>query len=1053
MTTDHQQYTEDALVEQPTIALFKALGYTTANCYTESFGVNSTLGRETTTEVVLVPRLKAALIKLNGQLTVEAINLAIEEIIRDRSSMSMVNANREIYKLLKDGVNVTLRDENGEEVSETVQVIDWNEPKNNDFFLASQFWISGEMYKRRADLIGFVNGLPLIFIELKAAHRRLENAYNDNLRDYKNTVPQLFWYNAVVILSNGSQSKAGTITATWEYFSEWKKINSEGETGVVSLETMIRSICEKTRLLDIVENFTLFSDAEGKLIKIIAKNHQYLGVNNSIEAVKQMGKNRGKLGVFWHTQGSGKSYSMIFFSQKILRKLPGNWTFLIITDREALDEQIYKNFESAGAVTEKHVQATSGKHLQKLLKEDHRNIFTLIQKFGTKKGEAYPKLSDRSDIIVITDEAHRSQYDNLAGNMRNALPNASFIAFTGTPLMAGEEKTKDVFGDYVSIYNFSQSVEDKATVPLYYENRIPELQLADDDLEEGLDELLDYTDEEQDKRLQKEFVREYHLITREDRLEKIAEDIVSHYMGRGFMGKAMVISIDRFTTVKMYDKVKKHWGLYIDKLKDQLQTCPHQDRENIQKKITYMELTDMAVIISQSQNEVETFQKKKLDIIPHRKRIIDKNDDLGTKFKNSDDPLRIVFVCSMWLTGFDVQSLSTLYLDKPMKNHNLMQTIARANRVFKGKHNGLIVDYIGVFRNMQKALAIYGNPTGGGNPVEGKGKLVEELRVKLEETNCLCKMLGINLEKIIDAQGYDKIKLVDDAVEFILGKDVLKRKFLSLVSKVAKLFKAILPDRDAHEFITRVRLYVFIAEKIGIQIGPGPVTDQDDEEMDQLKEVVQDLLDESITADTYVINKSETLDLSNIDFEKLKEHFKKARKNTEVERLKSAINAKLREIVPYNKTRVNYVDKFKKMIDEYNAGSKNLEKLFADLIKFAQDLNQEDKRAMTEQLTEEELAVFDILIRPELKLSEKEKKQIKKVARDLLEKLKKEKLVLDWKKRQQSRAQVRVTIEEILDQGLPKVFTSEIYEDVCGAVYGHVYDSYYGQGQSIYVHQ
>ena len=476
---------EYSLIEQPAIELFSELGWQTANCFYEKFGSNGTLGRETSSVVVLVPRLRVALLRLNPDLPPEAIELAIEELTRDRSIMSPANANREVYKMLKNGVKVSFRGKENEGIVRNVQAIDWNEPSNNDFFLASQFWVTGEMYKRRADLVGFVNGLPLVFIELKASHKRIEHAYRDNLRDYKNAIPQIFWYNGFIILSNGSQSKIGSMTAEWEHFAEWKKINSE---------------------------------ASGGIVKLVAKNHQYLGVNNATEALKQIEKNRGRLGVFWHTQGSGKSYSMVFFSQKVLRKIPGNFTFVIVTDRNDLDNQIYKNFAGAGAVTEEQVQAESGEHLKQLLREDHRYIFTLIQKFYKKKGETYPMLSARKDIIVITDEAHRSQYDALAMNMRNALPGAAFIAFTGTPLIFGEEKTKEVFGDYISIYNFKQSVDDGATVPLYYENRIPELQLTNKELNEDLQNLIDEAelDPDQENKLEREFSREYHLITRDD---------------------------------------------------------------------------------------------------------------------------------------------------------------------------------------------------------------------------------------------------------------------------------------------------------------------------------------------------------------------------------------------------------------------------------------------------------------------------------------------------------------------------------------------------------
>ncbi|MBU4425370.1 MAG: type I restriction endonuclease subunit R, partial [Proteobacteria bacterium] len=773
---------ENTLVEQPAIVLFAELGWETANCFHEfDQGGGSPLGRETKAEVILVSRLRPVLEKLNPDLPAEAFDLAIEELIRDRSRMSMAQANSEIYRLIKNGIKVKIPDADGDgDTIEIVKVIDWNDPANNDYFLASQFWITGEMYTRRADLVGFVNGLPLVFIELKATHRRLKTAYTDNLTDYKSAIPQLFWYNALIILSNGSKSKVGSVSAAWEHFADWKKINSEGEEGVISLDTMIRGTCEPERLLDLVENYTLFMEAQGGLIKLVAKNHQYLGVIQAMEALDQIENKEGRLGVFWHTQGSGKSVSMIFFSQKVLRKIPGNWTFVIITDRQELDHQIYKNFVSAGVVTEKQAQATSSAHLRQLLREDHRYVFTLIHKFRTEKGEEHPVLSQRSDIIVITDEAHRSQYDTLAMNMRTALPNASFIAFTGTPLIVGEERTKEVFGDYVSVYNFKESADDGATVPLYYENRIPELQLTNENLNEDMERLLEEAelDEEQENKLEREFAREYHLIARDDRLETVASDIVEHFTGRGFAGKAMVVCIDKATAVRMYDKVSKFWKLEIEILKKELAITPEEKRTEIKTKIHDMEKTDMAVVVSQSQNEIEEMKKKGLDIVPHRKRMV--KEDLDTKFKDPDDLFRIVFVCAMWMTGFDVPCCSTIYLDKPMRNHTLMQTIARANRVFQDKVNGLIVDYVGVFRNLQKALAIYGSGSGGGvnegdTPVKDKAALVEQLRLAIAEATAFCLKKGINLEGIKSSGGFEQIKLLDNAVDAILVNDDSKR--------------------------------------------------------------------------------------------------------------------------------------------------------------------------------------------------------------------------------------------------------------------------------------
>jgi len=1046
-------YSEDNLVEQPAIALFAGLGWETENCFYEKFGENSTFGRETSSEVVLLPRLRSALERLNPALPKEAIELAIEELVRDRSIMSPANANREIYQLFKNGVKVSFQDSENEEIVETVQVIDWNEPLNNNFFLASQFWVSGDMYKRRADLVGFVNGLPLVFIELKASHRRLEHAYQDNLRDYKSTIPQIFWYNALIILSNGSFSKIGSMSAAWEHFADWKKINSEGEEGIISLDTMIRGTCEPSRLLDIIENFTIFSEVSGGLAKFVAKNHQYLGVNNATEALLQIKENQGKLGVFWHTQGSGKSYSMIFFSQKVLRKIPGNYTFVMITDRQELDDQIYKNFANTGIVTEEHVQATSGKHLQQLLSEDHRFIFTLIQKFRTDKDETYPEISDRDDIIVITDEAHRSQYDILATNMRNALPKAAFIAFTGTPLIVGEEKTKEVFGDYISIYDFKQSVEDGATVPLYYENRIPELQLTNKDLNKDLECLIEEAelDEEQEKKVAREFAREYHLITRNDRLEKIAEDIVAHFMGRGTTGKAMVISIDKATAVKMYDKVQEYWQKYLNELESGPVPSYESERNEHLARIKFMKETDMAVVVSQEQNEIETFKEKGLDIAPHRRRIV--NEDLDKKFKDPDDPLRIVFVCAMWMTGFDVPSCSTIYLDKPMRNHTLMQTIARANRVFGDKLNGLIVDYIGVFRNLEKALAIYGSAAGGKTkegetPVMDKSELVKYLKQAINETIEFCKKRGINLTQIQAVDGFKRVKLLDNAVEAILVNDDSKKKYLSLSVNVAKIYRAILPDPAANEFGPSQKLITIIAAKIRSLAPKADISD--------IMGEVEELLDQSIATEGYIIQDpseqsdvSKYLDLSQINFEALKEAFEKGHQRIETEKLRASIENKLAQLVHLNKSRMDYLEKFQEMIDEYNSGSHNVEFFFTKLMAFAQELNAEEKRGIVEKLSEEELAIFDLLTRPEMTLGKKEELQVKRVAQKLLETLKEEMFVLDWRKRQQSRAAVLVSIEETLNI-LPRIYTPELFQNKCDLVYQHVYDSYFGPKQSIY---
>ena len=618
-------YGELALVELPAIDLLASLGWSHKNLYAESFGALGSEGRESETQVVLTRRLRAALEALNPGLPADAYEQAVEQLAQDRSRQIAVNANREVYRLLKDGVKVKVPDEHGGHSTETLRVIDWAVPDNNEFFLASQMWVAGDMYRRRCDLLGFVNGLPLVFIELKQPAVPLKTAFDDNLRDYRGqSVPQLFHPNAFIVLSNGSDTKIGTLTSAWEHFFDWKRVADEAEAGKVSLERALRGLLEPAKLLDYVENFTVFEEGKGGLAKKVAKNHQLLGVNKAIarlvelrEAERHDRKNpqRKRLGVFWHTQGSGKSLSMVFFTQKVLRRVIGSCTFVIVTDRDELDDQIGKTFKATGAVAREDVRATSGEHLKELLRGNERYIFTLIQKFRNEPGQPYPELSSRSDVIVITDEAHRSQYDVFALNMRNALPNAGFIGFTGTPLIKGEEeRTREVFGDYVSVYDFARSIDDGATVPLYYENRIPEVQLTNRELNRDLEALLEAAelDEDQEKKLAREFGREYHVITRDDRLEAIARDIVAHFTGRGYRGKAMMVCIDKATAVRMHDKVRAHWQAEIARLKAALAPAggvtDGDAREALIARLHLMETTDMAVVVSQGQNEVEDLE-------------------------------------------------------------------------------------------------------------------------------------------------------------------------------------------------------------------------------------------------------------------------------------------------------------------------------------------------------------------------------------------------------------------------------------------------------------
>ncbi len=1048
-------YSEDQLVEQPAIGLFAEMGWTVvAPAVAKEAGAvrdAGFVGRQAKSEVVLVPRLRAALEKLNPTLPAEAIAAAVDELTRDRSAMLLEQANREVYGLLKEGVKVSLADKaRGGQKTERVRVIDWTRPEENDFLLVSQFSITGTLYTCRPDLVGFVNGLPLVVVELKKPGVAARAAFDENLTSYKhaqNGVPGLFAFNALLIASNGTESRVGSLTADWERFFEWKRVAREDEPGRVSLETMIRGTCDRARLLDLVENFTLFSEHKAGLVKIVGQNHQFLGVNNAIASMleaRQRGHGRG--GVFWQTQGSGKSFSMVFFAQKVLRTLPGNWTFVVVTDRVELDDQIAKTFKACGAVSEAEGEtchATSGAHLRELLKGNHRYVFTLIHKF---KDAAV--LCDRPDVIVLTDEAHRSQYDTLAVNMRAALPKAMFLAFTGTPLIAGEERTKEVFGDYVSIYDYQQSVEDGATVPLFYENRTPELELTNPTLNEDIYDIIEGAglDEAQEERLAQVLGKQYHIITRDDRLDTVAKDIVRHFLGRGFQGKAMVVSIDKATALRMYEKVRRELErerkrLEGDVAKIEALKRARSDEElarlaGARARLQRIDVLDMAVIVSPGQNEVEQMKRLGLDIVPHRKRMVESKPGLDERFKDTQDPLSLVFVCAMWLTGFDAPSCSTVYLDKPMRNHTLMQTIARANRVFPGKHSGLIVDYANVFVSLEKALALYGAGKGDATPVRTKAQLLEDLRRAVAEGTAWCQGRGVDLAAMeaLPSGGMERLAKLAAAVDALVSPDTVRREFLAHERVVGTLYDAAKPDPAVLEFAARVSCLRAIGDAIRATVNPGAP------DISGVMAQIDRLLDDSIESVRVAEESGKVLDLSKIDFEALAKRFARSKaKNIELETLKAAVRAMLERLIKLNRTRIDFQDKFETLIEAYNSGSKNLEEIFAELMKLSRGLTEEETRHVRENLTEEELAIFDILTRPGPELGAEERKVVKKVAAHLLARLKQIQSV-DWRQTVQARARIKETIEETLD-GLPESYTRTIFSEKCSRVFEHVYET------------
>lgn len=1061
-----REYSEDGLVQKTTIDYFKYnLDWNTAYAYnTEKLGVNGTFGRKTEKEVVLVKYLRPALKELNPNLPEQAYDNAIEKIVENNISKSLIDMNKEKYKMFRDGVKVEFKDKDGKIREEKLQIFNFKEPSKNYFLAVRELWIQGNLYRRRADIVGFVNGIPLLFIELKNVHKDIKNAYEQNLKDYRDTISEIFNFNAFVLLSNGIEGKVGAATSKYEYFGEWKRLEEEDE-GTVDFETMLKGMCSKENFMDIFENFILFDDSSGKLAKIIARNHQFLGVNRAVESFKDAKVNKSnKLGVFWHTQGSGKSYSIVFFCQKILRKITGNHSFLIVTDRKELDEQIYNTFVGTEAIKANYnIWASSGEHLKTLLKENNRYVFTLIHKFNEKVIEPYP---NSEDVIVISDEAHRTQYGLLATNMRKALPEAKFLGFTGTPLLSGDELTKEYFGDYISVYDFDRAVKDGATVPLYYESRGEKLGIVDAELNSKIQDKIDEFDlsDDQEEKLRRALAKEYHVITSNERLDKIAKDIVNHYSTMWESGKAMLVCIDKVTCVRMYNLIDKYWKEKIKAEEQLLKNCiDEQDEAEKRKHLNWLKETEYAVVVSEEQNEVSTFEKWGLDIKPHREKIkkgIKRNDqdkyrDLATDYKDPESPFRLAIVCAMWLTGFDVKSLSILYLDKVLKEHTLMQTIARANRVYEGKNNGLIVDYIGVLKNLREALSKYGKGGGGqggnanpGTPAKTDDELINELSDVIKQTKKHLKSLNYNLSELVKCEnGFTKIKLINDAKEAIYSSKEAKKKFEILAREVIDKYKACLYHEDIDKYTPEKNAIDIIYKKI-----------QEVKLVDDITEVIRELhlvVDEAINTqeiNEHSLDEYKKFDISNIDFDRLKEEFKKnPRKNTTVHDMQEQIEKRLEKILKQNPTRMDYYERYQKIIEEYNneKDRATIEKTFEELLKFVKDLSKEEKRAAKEGLTEEYLVVFDLLEKPNL--SSRERETLKKISKELLEKLK---LIIsgidNWREKTQSQSKVKKEIYDYLFAYLPESYEEYEIEEKKEILYGHFFYNYRNLKDNIY---
>lgn len=1055
------EYSEDGLVEAATQEVLEALGWKVVYAWRkESFGDNGLLGRANKSEVILKRHLRVALEKLNPNLPITAYTNAIEQIVEKAADKTLGQINKEKYALLTKGVQVSYRNNKGVVESKTLRVIDFDCPLENEFLAVRQLEVVGDLYNRRPDVVGFVNGIPLIFFELKAHHTDIESAYTDNLRDYKDTIPSILHCNAFIILSNGTDAKIGTVTSPYKFFMDWKRIEEE-EEGVVSLDTMLRGTCDRARLIDLFQNFLLFDGEGSDITKIMAKNHQFIGVNRVISQVKNIDDLRGKLGVFWHTQGSGKSYSMVFLCQKILRKLGNSYTFLIVLDRSELEGQIYKTFTGCGAVTEENIKAKSRDHLRELLAENHRYVFTLIHKFSVdpRKETVYPLITERKNIIVISDEAHRTQGGKFAQNMRfQGIPKASYLGFTGTPLIKEElELTKNIFGEYVSVYDFKRAIEDGATLPLRYLNRGEKLNIENPDLDDRMADIIEREDLDDDQRakLQREFARDYHILTSEARLDGIAKDLVWHFNERGYQGKAMFVALDKPTAVRMYDLAMKYWPEYVSELKKKLDLCQDQQEAlKLKYHLKRAEETEVCVVVSSEQNEVAKFHALGLEIEPHRKKIVER--DLETEFKDDDNPFRLAIVCAMWITGFDAPCVSTIYLDKPIKGHTLMQTIARANRVYDDeKENGLIVDYGNVYRKLEEAYVVYaeGDNNGGKTPGEGAQNPIErlegltvELASSIGAVNQFLKNTEFELNELVNAKSrIEIIALIEKARNCVSLNEKMRTEFEFIARDVFRKYKALYPEEQIKPFIKDHNAIEAIYDALNKKIKDADISD--------VIRRLQREVDMSVSIQSTSGREDDYVDLSNLDFAKLRQAFQKSEnKNLVVFDLQKAIEQKLEKMIQKNPLRLKFHETYKKIIEDYNNGKdrQSVQKAFDDLQVLMEELSEEESRAISEGLDEETLAIFDLLRKPSL--TKMEEDEVKKVAIKTLETLKEEKLKIErWWESTQITAQVQTLIYDNL-LWLPQTrYLDEEVVNKSNDVYQHIYSNYSNKKVNLYV--
>ncbi|WP_074555636.1 type I restriction endonuclease subunit R [Bacillus cereus] len=978
--------------------------------------------RESFHDVVLVDRLRDSLQKINPTVDRKVIEEAIQKIIANASPNFVLN-NKQFHKFVTDGIEIQTQGTDGYNPTVSVYVFDFEYPKNNDFMAVNQFTVIEGQANKRPDIIVFVNGLPLVVIELKNATNEdvdITDAYNQ-LQTYKQAIPTLFRYNAFLIASDGINARVGSLTANEERFMKWRTVDGEtlASPAEPQLEVMIKGVLEPSRLLDVVQNFILFQTDGVDTFKILAAYHQYHAVNKAVEKAKIATAQDGnhKIGVVWHTQGSGKSLSMVFYAGKLIKAM-NNPTLVVLTDRNDLDDQLYKTFSmSKDILRQTPSQAESRDSLRELLSVESGGIvFTTLQKFAPDEetGEM-PCLTDRTNVIVMADEAHRSQYgfsatvtkDNtkygFAKYVRDALPNASFIGFTGTPVEASDKNTPAVFGDYIDVYDMSQAVEDGATVKIFYESRVIPLELP-----EGLSIDDDYEDITEDQetsvkeKLKSKWSRLEAIAGAGSRVEKMAQDIVHHYEERqqAMFGKSMIVVMSRRIAIDLYKEIVK------------LRPDWHSDDDD--KGV-------IKIVMTGSSSDPAEWQP----FIGNKKR----REFLARRMKDNDDPLKIVIVRDMWLTGFDVPAMNTMYIDKPMKGHNLMQAIARVNRVFKDKPGGLVVDYIGIADNLKEALKQY---TDSDRKTAGVDTSLA-VDLMLEKHQLVLEMLhGHDYSDYKSEKSSQRIKAIVNTMDYVigLGEDE-KKRFLNTVTELSKAYALCATTPEAEELNDEIGFFKAVKASIVKTIGDGSKK----KTASQMDAQINQLISKSVISEN-VVDIYKELGLENPDISILSDQFLEdvralPQKNLAVELLNRLLNGKVKNVQRSNLIQARkFSEMLQNSLNKYNKRTIETSKVIEELIELAKEMDAAYKRGEQTGMVKEEIAFYDALASHETAEQVLGDDTLKIIAHELTKSIK-ENMSIDWNLRESARAKMRITVKRLLKKyGYPPDLQEDAIEIV-----------------------